>query len=258
VLFDSADVLVDPATRSDAPVGEAWKRWFLPDAELSGLDEALARGMAYLDDRHASGVYTIAEERDVFTRFYAVVLDALGVVSPPRALREPLARAKVDDERFELFEEVLGVLPRLRGRSFLLGVLTEGWPSLLMKYERLGIASLFDAVVISSQEALLKDDPRLFEIASDRLRLPPRQLLYVDDWPPHVEKAMAAGFRGAVIAPGTTPTSSTGSRISRASAISRRASDRRRDRLPWSHTDIAGEVRRAGPSCPPSTDKPPP
>jgi beta-phosphoglucomutase-like phosphatase (HAD superfamily) len=51
-------------------------------------------------------------------------------------------------------------------------VLPENWPPVEAAYQRLGLRPLFDAFVISSQEARLKDDPELFTIAAARMACP--------------------------------------------------------------------------------------
>lgn len=211
VLFDSGDVLVRPTFRNDAPAAEAWRRWFggprfvatvhayLPGLRLDDADRAFAAGMGYLDERHGRPVRTVAEERVLFTAFYRIVLGALGVEDPPSALLRELVEGDDDEVAVEPFPEVAGVLRRLRDRGLRLGVLTENWPSVETAYRRLGLRPLFHAFVISAQEARLKDDPELFAIAAARMELPAEAMLFVDDWPPHVQTAIAAGFQGAVL-----------------------------------------------------------
>ena len=211
VLFDSGDVLVRPTSPNDAPATEAWRRWFggpwfvatihahLPGLRLDDADQAFAAGMRYLDDRHRQPLGTVAEERARFTGFYRVVLERLGVQDPPPALLRALVEGEDDEIAIEPFPEAVGVLERLRGRGLRLGVLTENWPSVEIAYQRLGLRSLFCAFVISSQEGRLKDDPELFAIAAARMGLPAGAVLFVDDWPPHVQTALAAGFQGAVL-----------------------------------------------------------
>jgi putative hydrolase of the HAD superfamily len=155
--------------------------------------------MRYLDERHRQPLRTVAEERERFTGFYRIVLGTLGVQDPPPALLQELVQSDDDEVAMEPFPEVAGVLGRLRDRGLRLGVLTENWPSVEIAYQRLGLRSLFHAFVISAQEARLKDDPELFAIAADRMGLPPGAMLFVDDWPPHVQTALAVGFQGAVL-----------------------------------------------------------
>jgi putative hydrolase of the HAD superfamily len=210
VLFDSADVLVRPVGAE--PMTAGWRKWFpgprfgeivakwgySPD--LTRLDEALDRGMEYLDERHRFKVTTLAEERAMFSAFYRIVLEAFGLQGIPEELAWELAVARVDDEQMELYEDVATVLERLRSRRVRLGVLSEAWPSLEREYERLGIRPYLDALVVSSREGRLKDDPLLFEVATRRMQIPPAEILFVDDWPPHVRTAVRCGLHGAVLA----------------------------------------------------------
>jgi HAD superfamily hydrolase (TIGR01509 family) len=211
VVFDSGDVLVRPTSPNDAPAAEAWRRWFggphfvatvhayLPGLRLDDADRAFTAGMGYLNERHRQPLRTVAEERERFGVFYRIVLEALGVQDPPPALLRELVHGEDDEVAIEPFPEVAGVLRRLRDRGLRLGVLTENWPSVEVAYQRLGLRPLLDAFVISAQEARLKDDPELFAIAAARMGLPAGAMLFVDDWPPHVQTALTAGFQGAVL-----------------------------------------------------------
>jgi HAD superfamily hydrolase (TIGR01509 family) len=171
----------------------------LPGLGLEGADRAFDVGMAYLDERHRQPLRTVAEERERFTVFYRIVLEVLGVQDPRPALLRELVEGDDDEIAIEPFPEVVGVLERLGDRGLRLGVLTENWPSVEIAYQRLGLRPRFHAFVISSQEARLKDDPELFAIAAGRMELPPGAMLFVDDWPPHVQTALGVGFRGVVL-----------------------------------------------------------
>jgi HAD superfamily hydrolase (TIGR01509 family) len=131
--------------------------------------------------RHRQPLRTVAEERELFTGFYRIVLERLGMHDPPPALLQELVEGEDDEVGMEPFPEVVGVLQHLRDRGLRLGVLTENWPSVETAYQRLGLRPLFHAFVISSQEARLKDDPELFAIAAGRMELPAVAMLFVDD-----------------------------------------------------------------------------
>jgi putative hydrolase of the HAD superfamily len=205
------DVLMRPTSPNDAPVAEAWRRWFggprfvatihthLPGLRLDDADRAFDTGMRYLDERHGRPLHTVEEEQELFTGFYRIVLKTLGVQDPPSALLQELVEGEDDEVGMEPFPDVASVLQRLRDRGLRLGVLTENWPSVETACQRLGLRPLFDAFVISAQEARLKDDPELFAIAAASMDLPVEQILFVDDWPPHVQTAIAVGFKGAVL-----------------------------------------------------------
>jgi FMN phosphatase YigB (HAD superfamily) len=211
VVFDSGDVLVRPTSPGAAPGAEGWRRWFggprfaaavdahRPGLRLDDADRAFEAGVRYLDDRHHRPLRTVEEERGLFAGFYRIVLETLGVQDPPPALLRELVEGGDDEVAMEPFPEVPGVLRRLRDRGLRLGVLTENWPSVEIAYQRLGLRPLFHTFVISSQEARLKDDPELFAITAARMGLPAEAMLFVDDWPPHVQTAIGAGFQGAVL-----------------------------------------------------------
>ncbi len=211
VLFDSADVLVRPVDGTTAPAREARRRWFpgprfgelvrayLPGLSLANLDRAIEVGMEYLDDRHQQPIVTVDQERELFQVFYEIVLEALGARDPRPELTSALARAQVDGRTMEPFPEVPGALARLQALGLRLGILAEGWPSLSLHYERMGLRRYFDAFVISAEEARLKEDPLLFAVARERMRLPAQEILFVDDWPAHVQAAVRLGFHGAVV-----------------------------------------------------------
>jgi len=212
VLLDSADVLVRPLDGTTAPSVQTWGRWFpgprfhelvrayLPGLSLVNLERGLEVGIGYLDERHQQPIVTVDQERELFEVFYEIVLETMGASDPLPELTSALARAWVDGQTMEPFPEVAGTLSRLQAHGLRLGVLADGWPSLSLHYERLGLRRFFDAFVISAEEARLKDDPLLFAVARERMRLPAEEILFVDDWPPHVHTAVRLGFQGAVMA----------------------------------------------------------
>jgi putative hydrolase of the HAD superfamily len=212
VLLDSADVLVRPLDGTTAPSVQTWRRWFpgprfhelvrsyLPGLNPVNLERGLEVGIGYLDERHQQPIVTVDQERELFEVFYEIVLETMGASDPLPELTSALARAWVDGQTMEPFPEVAGTLSRLQANGFRLGVLADGWPSLSLHYERLGLRRFFDAFVISAEEARLKDDPLLFAVARERMRLPAEEILFVDDWPPHVHTAVRLGFQAAVMA----------------------------------------------------------
>lgn len=59
-------------------------------------------------------------------------------------------------------------------------------------------ASLFDTIVLSSKEGIVKPHPRIFQIAAERLDLHLSECVMVDDLEQNIEGADAAGMRGIV------------------------------------------------------------
>jgi epoxide hydrolase-like predicted phosphatase len=56
--------------------------------------------------------------------------------------------------------------------------------------------ALFDGIIVSSQEKLLKPDPAIFHLLLDRYSLEPKRCIYTDDAPMNVEVARSLGIVG--------------------------------------------------------------
>jgi putative hydrolase of the HAD superfamily len=61
-------------------------------------------------------------------------------------------------------------------------------------YDRDLLEELFDAWVISSEVGLRKPDPAIYELAAERLGLPPERCVFVDDLPGNLKPARALGM----------------------------------------------------------------
>ena len=70
---------------------------------------------------------------------------------------------------------------------------TEKWPSFCRAFL---FTDIFDGVVVSGQEGLVKPDPRIYQVAIQRFGLDPERTFYVDDRQENVDAANALGLRG--------------------------------------------------------------
>lgn len=210
ILFDSGEVLMQPLAPVEAPPDQPWRRWFpgprfeslvlarYPEVRLDGLDDAILLGMEELDRLHLQPIWTLEEETEHFAVFYRIVLDSLGVADDE--LAHELAHVRVHEPSLEPYPDTPDVLDRLHKSGLEMGVLSEAWPSLDLNYSRLGFRDYFRAFVISANHGLLKDDPKLFDVAKEKLDTPAENTLFLDDWAPYVQVAIESGFQGAVVA----------------------------------------------------------
>jgi putative hydrolase of the HAD superfamily len=99
-----------------------------------------------------------------------------------------------------VYEEVPAVLRALKHAGMRLAVISDWQKGLPHFVEELGLAGYFDAVVASAEVGYQKPDPRLFEEARARLRVPARETLHVGDLPEDIEGARAAGFSAVFLA----------------------------------------------------------
>ncbi|MFN3928425.1 MAG: HAD family hydrolase [Thermoflexus sp.] len=94
-----------------------------------------------------------------------------------------------------LNEPLVEALRRWRGRVAL-GLISNAWSGLREVLKRLHLLELFKAVVISAEVGLLKPDPRIYQLALERLGLPPESAAFVDDLPENVRAAQELGLYG--------------------------------------------------------------
>jgi len=94
-------------------------------------------------------------------------------------------------------EDTLQTLKTLRERRLKLGLITNGptsWQE--RKITSMGIAPLFDTILISGSEGIEKPDPRIFARALERCSVPAVEAIFVGDHPDaDIGGAKAAGLR---------------------------------------------------------------
>ena len=99
--------------------------------------------------------------------------------------------------RFEAVPGAVETVERLRAASLLLAVVANWDVSLHEHLEMLGLDRLFDTVVTSAEAGAPKPDPRIFQLALERLGVTPARALHVGDEPKDEEGARAAGMQFA-------------------------------------------------------------
>ena len=65
-------------------------------------------------------------------------------------------------------------------------------------YERFDFFKLFDGIVVSGEERLLKPDSRIYQILLDRYNLQADESIFIDDSPANVEAAAKLGFKAVL------------------------------------------------------------
>jgi len=76
------------------------------------------------------------------------------------------------------------------------GLLSNSWGD--DRYPRKQLEELFDAWVISGEVGIRKPDPAIYELAAERLGLPPDACVFVDDLPGNLKPARAIGMATVV------------------------------------------------------------
>jgi HAD superfamily hydrolase (TIGR01509 family) len=90
---------------------------------------------------------------------------------------------------------VLALLHNLHGR-YKLAILSNSPPRLSKWLADWHILDLFDVVVCSGDEGIVKPDPAIFKTTLARLGVAPGEAVFIDDTPGHVAAACAVGLHG--------------------------------------------------------------
>jgi putative hydrolase of the HAD superfamily len=94
-----------------------------------------------------------------------------------------------------LNEGVLNLIHRLRS-DYKLAVLSNAPPRLSKWLANWEIRDLFDIVVCSGDEGMVKPDPAIFQLTLARLEVEPGEAVFIDDTFGHVEAARSLGIHG--------------------------------------------------------------
>ncbi len=99
-------------------------------------------------------------------------------------------------------ERTAETLEELRGRGYRLGVISNADGRVEGLLESVGLRPYFDFVIDSAVVGIEKPDPRIFQLACERLGLHPGEALYVGDiYEIDVAGARRAGMRAVLIDP---------------------------------------------------------
>jgi epoxide hydrolase-like predicted phosphatase len=182
VIFDWGGVLMQ--TVNYAPRHE----WDTRLGLAAGQVEAIVHGIEAWN-RAQRG--EIGEEA-----YWQAVAGKLGLdESAAEQLRDDFYRGDALDET------LVALIRRLRGRGLLVGLLSNNAPSLAAALDRLNLADLFDARVISAEIGVMKPDPAAYHAVLDRLDVPPGAALFVDDSPANITGAAAVGMAAVRFTP---------------------------------------------------------
>lgn len=181
ILFDSGRTLNVPRTG----------HWFvtpnfisiIENSKYSYTEEQLNKAMekAY---EHISGILLVESEEDefsMFKEFYEIVLNEIKHPYINDKVIELLARDNVyNDEKFLFFDDVEPALINLKDK-YLLGVVSDTWPSLERVFINKNLMHYFSTFIMSSVYGSYKAEKLLFKIATEELGVSPQETIFVDD-----------------------------------------------------------------------------
>ena len=207
VLFDVGETLIGPRESFGAVYARvlATLGVVLPAADL---ELGLRRFWAEVNTTLAPGVDRYAAEPGGESAYWLRFIEGT-LARTPNAERPPGLASRVllplrdafrDPASWVVFDDVVPTLASLRESGARLAIVSNWDSNLPGLLARLGLASWFDAVVVSSLEGMEKPAPDLFLLAVERLGGRPSQALHVGDTPELDEAgARAAGIASVIV-----------------------------------------------------------
>jgi putative hydrolase of the HAD superfamily len=201
VFFDAGNTLL----RMNYPAMAAALAAHEAPVEVAALERAEWRARVRLDERlRAPGRSTEAPE--VGDLYLGLILEELGLARPPlvealgawrRAYRPPVGVWDTPDPR------AAPALHRARQAGLRTAVISNSNGSVRGLLEALGLAAHLDVVLDSFEVGVEKPDPRIFQLALDRLGLAPTEAVHIGDlYAVDVLGARAAGLDAVLLDPG--------------------------------------------------------
>lgn len=139
-------------------------------------------------------VETEEEEYSMFKEFYEIVLREIKYPDINREIIDLLAKDNVyNDDKFLFFQDVEQSLNILKDK-YLLGVVSDTWPSLERVFINKGLRKYFSTFVMSSVYGSYKSEKTLFKIAIEELGINPEEAIFVDDNESNLEAAEEFGM----------------------------------------------------------------
>lgn len=136
--------------------------------------------------------------------WYVFMVALLGHAGAKGDLASLVARVRQAHDERNLWRRVPDglhdALQHMREAGWRLGVVSNSEGHVVEILTEVGLASLFEVIVDSGVEGISKPDPRIFEIALERMGVDPQDAWYAGDVPTvDVEGARAAGMQAALI-----------------------------------------------------------
>jgi len=165
---------------------EVWKG-VKPFVALASKDPKLADSMR-------------AGHREYWEEIFTFILKEIGVPGDPREWAGRLYESPVPSIGLDIPPDVPWGLSRLREMNLTIGLITNTHTNMPELAVELGLATLLDFIVTSTDAGAEKPDPAIFRLALERGEAQPEEAIYVgDSYEVDVLGGEAAGIPGILI-----------------------------------------------------------
>lgn len=187
IWFDAADTLVTIRNTE-----KLFARYLASRGIERSIEELKQALHAAFNDKYYSHkpdefvACTPQSDREYWLRFYRYVLEKLDLwkeldEESRHTMCHELYELYISPEHYELFDDVLPVLKKLKTQGFELAVISNFAPTLPQIFDAMGVAEYFDPIIVSTLVGYEKPDPRIFTHALKVTGRDADEVLYVGD-----------------------------------------------------------------------------
>ena len=172
-------------------------REFASSIELTDVHRACAHAEEWIGAQASRELHTgVRMGKDEFLSGIADAYVASLGLPGDAALHAGIMRAVREEwaSDWALRDGALDVLSALRDAGVRMGVVSNNSAAVVEHLQRLGIKDYFEDFVISDEVGVAKPDPRILQLACQRLGIPATDAVYIGDHPFDIVCAHAAGM----------------------------------------------------------------
>jgi len=183
VFFDVGNTLLRPHPSVSAVCREIFSaEGHVRD--ISAIDDYMPLVDQYYEDRYREDDTFWTDEGEtsqVWVGMYSLLCRKLGIEDDAERLARLVYDAFGSAERWRAFDDVSHAFARLNDLGVLVGIISNWDRRLVGLVEGLGLGDMVSTVVCSADVGLHKPDPRIFELACERLGVAPGEAAHVGD-----------------------------------------------------------------------------
>jgi putative hydrolase of the HAD superfamily len=183
VFFDVGNTLLQPYPA----VGEVCRQVLADEGhvhDLGAIDEIMPLVDEYYEDRYRTDdtFWTSEDETSqVWVGMYSLLCRRLGIADEGERIARRVYDEFGDPRRWRAYPDVKPAFERLSTLGLQLGIISNWDRRLNSLIEGVGLGEYLSTVVSSAEVGLHKPDPRIFELACERLGVAPREAAHVGD-----------------------------------------------------------------------------
>jgi len=183
VFFDVGNTLLFP----NPSVSEVCRQILAEEGhvhDLKAIDALMPLVDEFYEDRYQSDDTFWTDESEtsqVWIGMYSLLCRELGIEDEAEHIALRVYDEFGRSDRWRAYDDVVPAFHRLRDRGLALGLISNWDKRLTGLMGGMGIAPLLDTIVSSAEVGLHKPDPRIFELACQRLGVRPDECAHVGD-----------------------------------------------------------------------------